>query len=84
MTLSISKIKSVSRNIDLTDSIPDLTANIIHNSAEHYLLPCDIFEDVILQAVNDLIDDFALNPDQYLKPHHQQQLDHIANEYLNS
>jgi hypothetical protein len=82
MTLSTATKKK--RIIDLSECLPDITANIIHHSAEHYLLPSDIFEDVILQAVNDLIDDFALNPAQYLKPHHQQQLDHIANEYLNS
>jgi hypothetical protein len=70
--------------IDLTDCIPDITANIIHHSSEHYLLPSDIFENVTLQAVNDLIDHFALNPHQYLKPHHHSEIDRIADEYLNS
>lgn len=75
---------SIVRTIDLTDCIPDITTNIIHESSEHYLLPSDIFEDVILQAINDLIDDFALNPDQYLKPHHHSEINRIADEYLNS
>lgn len=72
-----------SRIIDVTDSIPDITANIIHDS-EHYQLPSDIFEDLVFQALNDLIDDFALNPDKYLKPHHYQKLDHLAHHYLHS
>jgi hypothetical protein len=70
--------------INLTDCIPDITANIIHKSSEHYLLPSDIFEDVTVQAINDLIDDFALNPDKYLKPHHHSEINRIADEYLNS
>ncbi|NJO99010.1 MAG: hypothetical protein HC764_25945 [Pleurocapsa sp. CRU_1_2] len=72
------------RTIDLSDAIPDITANIILDSAEHYQLPSDIFEDVILQAVNDVIDDFAQNPDHYLKPHHYSAINCIADEYLNS
>ncbi len=40
-----------------TDSLADITDNIIQDS-EHYLLPSDIFEKAILEAINDLIDDF--------------------------
>lgn len=71
------------RTIDLTECLPDITANTIHNS-EHSLLPSDIFEPLILQAINDLIDDFALDPHNYLKPHHQEEIDRIAHHYLNS
>ena len=67
--------------IDLTDSLADITANIIHDS-EHYLLPSDIFEDAVLGAINDLIDDFANCPDRYLKPKHLKQIDSIAAKYL--
>jgi hypothetical protein len=71
------------RIIDLTDSLPDITANIV-NDSEHYQLPSDIFEDAVLAAINDLIDDFAQNPDNYLKPNHQRQFEQIASKYLNS
>ncbi|NJK58793.1 MAG: hypothetical protein HC939_23840 [Pleurocapsa sp. SU_5_0] len=83
MTLSIARIEITSRIIDLTNSIPDITANLIHDS-EHFQLPSDLFEDLLFEALNDLIDDFSLDPDKYLKPHHQSQLDGIAQEYLNS
>lgn len=69
--------------IDLTDSLPDITANIV-NDSEHYQLPSDIFEDAVFTAINELIDDFALDPDSYLKPKHQRQFEQIAHEYLNS
>ncbi|MBW4533701.1 MAG: hypothetical protein KME09_07155 [Pleurocapsa minor HA4230-MV1] len=69
------------RVIDLSECLADITANTIYNS-EHNLLPSDIFEDVILQAINDLIDDFALDPHNYLKTHHQEQIDTIAHDYL--
>ena len=53
------------RIIDLTDSIPDITANLIDDS-QHYQLPSELFEDAVFQALNDLIDDFANDPDKYL------------------
>lgn len=83
MTLSISRTKAAPRIIDLTDSLPDITANLIHDS-KHFQLPSDLFEDILFEALNELIDNFAINPDKYLKPHHQSQLDGIAQEYLNS
>ena len=67
--------------IDLTDCVADTSSNIIHDS-EHYQLPSDIFENVVFEALNDLIDDFAINPDKYLKPKHKQQIDAIASQYL--
>ena len=54
--------------IDLTDCVADTTSNI--------------FENVVFEALNDLIDDFAINPDKYLKPKHKQQIDAIASQYL--
>ncbi len=77
---SNTKVKPV---IDLSDSLADITANIIHDS-EHFQLPSEIFESIILKAINDLVDDFAINPDKYLKPQHQRKIDEIAREYLNS
>ena len=67
--------------IDLTDCVVDTTANIIYDS-EYSQLPSDIFENTIFEALNDLIDDFAINPDRYLKLKHQQRIDRIAREYL--
>ena len=81
MTLSIDRTQTTQRIIDLTDSIPDITANLIHDS-EHYQLPSDIFENAVLEAINDLIDDFADCPGRYLKPKHKQQIDQIAADYL--
>ena len=81
MTLSIAQTQVISRIIDLTDSLPDLTANIIEDS-EHHQLPSNLFEDAILEVINDLIDDFVINPDKYLEPKHKQQIDNIAAEYL--
>ena len=69
MTLSIAQTQVISRIIDLTDSLPDLTANIIEDS-EHHQLPSNLFEDAILEAINDLVDDFAINPDKHFEPKH--------------
>jgi len=71
------------RIIDLTECIPDITTNLIVDS-EHYQLPSDLFEEALLKALNDLIDDFARNPNQYLKPQHLTEIDRIAGEYQDS
>lgn len=70
-----------SPQIDLSECLTDITANIIHDS-EHYQLPSNIFEKAVLEAINDLIDDFADCPDRYLKPKHLKQIDKIAADYL--
>lgn len=75
--------KNQNYKIDLTDCIPDIAANYVHDS-EHFQLPSDIFEALIYKAVNELIDDFAQNPANYLKPCHETEFDSIANNYLNS
>ena len=69
--------------IDLTDAIADITENIIHDSG-YSDLPSDIFVDAVKRAINDLVDDFALDPHKYLQPKHFKQIDTIAHEYLNS
>lgn len=70
-------------NVDLTNAIPDIAASLIHDS-EHSQLPSDIFEKLVFQALNDLVDDFAQDPAKYLKPHHETAIDLIAHEYLGS
>ena len=87
MTLSTStipKAQSAPHIIDLTDSLPDITASLIHDHPGLYQLPSDIFEDAVFQALNDLVDEFALNPNQYLKTKHHNQINAIAEEYLHS
>jgi len=71
-------------NIDVNDCLGDITANYITDSTEHYQLPSDIFENVVFEAMNDLVDDFAQDPDRFLKTCHTQQIDRIAQTYLNS
>ncbi|MEL6928202.1 MAG: hypothetical protein AAFO95_06185 [Cyanobacteria bacterium J06600_6] len=75
--------KVTPRIINVTESIPDITANLVVDS-EHYQLPSYLFEGVLFEALNDLIDRFAQNPNQYLEPHHYQKIDRIAEEYLQS
>jgi hypothetical protein len=82
--VSIQTETAIVRVIDLTDGIPDITANLISDQPEHCHLPPDIFEDLVFKALNDLIDDFALDPHKYIKPRHETAIDSIAHQYLNS
>ena len=81
-TVSISRSERV-RIIDVTECIPDITDNYIIES-EYSEIPADIFENLVFQALNDLIDDFANNTDKYLKPDHKTEIEQIAHDYLNS
>lgn len=69
--------------IDLSECLSDITSNIIFDS-EYSNFPADIFEEVVFQALNDLIDDFAFDPYKYLQSHHLTTIDRIADQYLNS
>lgn len=71
-------------SIDVKDCLEDVTANFIAESTEHYQLPSDLFESVLFQAMNDLIDEFAQEPDRFVKNRHLKQIDSIAQAYLNS
>jgi hypothetical protein len=70
-------------SIDLTEAIPDITANVIHDSRFNQL-PSDIFEKVVFKALNNLIDDFAQNTNKYLLPEHSCSIEQIAANYLAS
>ena len=83
MTITTDKARKLTYAINLNDCLPDITANIVHDS-EFSQLPSDIFEEAVLGAINDLIDDFADCPDRYLKPRHLSQFELIAHQYLNS
>lgn len=71
-------------SIDVSECIGDITSNHIANSTEHYQLPAHIFENAVFEALNDLVDDFAQDPDRFLNNRHTQQIDSIAQDYLNS
>ena len=71
------------RIINVTDCIPDIAYNYIHDS-DHYQIPSEIFEDLILKALNELVDDFANDLAKYLKPEHETAIDQIAQDYLDN
>lgn len=83
MSLSVAQTKVTPRQIDLTDSVPDIAANLIYGGQYHQL-PSDIFEAFVIELINDFIDDLASDPQKYLQPHHETELDRIAQDYLNS
>lgn len=57
--VSIQTETATVRVIDVTDCIPDITANLISTSQKHSNLPTDLFENLVFQALNDLVDDFG-------------------------
>ena len=67
----------------MTESVRDIAANLIYGGEYHHL-PSDIFEQLIIELINDLVDDLASDPQKYLKPHHETKIDRIAHQYLNS
>ena len=70
--------------IDASEFLDDVTTNYIFDSPDYHNLPSDIFEGTLFDALNDLIDDFAMNTHRYIKPQHLDEIDRIAIEYLYS
>ena len=83
VTLSTTQAKTIDRIIDLNDSLADIAANLIYGGQYHDL-PSDIFEELVLKVINDQLNDLAADPQKYLQPHHETELDRIAHQYLNS
>ncbi|BAZ47060.1 hypothetical protein NIES4102_42210 (plasmid) [Chondrocystis sp. NIES-4102] len=67
--------------IDLCDAIPDIAANLIYQS-EFNNFPPDIFEQLVFEILEELIERFSSDPKDYLLPKHQEKIEQIAYDYL--
>ena len=68
--------------ISLEDCLEDIAENFIYAESEYSHVPPFVLVPIMFEAVNDLIDKFSSNPEQYLSDRLRQKLDETYREYL--
>ena len=68
-------------NIDLDFCIADIADSFVYEKEEYQEIPASAVQSVMFEAINELIDEFAIDPEQYLSDHLTQKLDHLAAEH---
>ncbi len=68
-------------SINLDNCIDDMAENYIYQSEDYQNIPLEKIKEILLKAIDDLIDDFADNPNKYLKQNLSNQLIKLAAEY---
>ena len=74
--------KTDSYTISLSDCLEDIAENFIYENSEYSHVPPFVLVPIMFEAVNDLIDKFSSNPEQYLSDRLRKKLDETVSEYL--
>ena len=68
-------------SINLDNCMDDMAENYIYQSEDYQNIPLEKIKEILLKGIDDLIDDFADNPNKYLKQNLSNQLIKLAAEY---
>jgi len=68
--------------ISLEDCLEDIAENFIYANSEYSHVPPFVLIPIMFEAVNESIDKFSSNPEQYLSDRLRQKLDEAVSEYL--
>ena len=74
--------KTDSYTISLSDCLEDIAENFIYANSEYSHVPPFVLVPIMFEAVNESIDKFSSNPEQYLSDRLRQKLDEAVSEYL--
>lgn len=58
--------KNPDYSINLDECIDDIVGNYIEQEPEYQVIPIEKIKEILFEGINNLIDDFAINPNQYL------------------
>lgn len=67
--------------INLDDCIDDMAENYIYQEEDYQNIPLEKIKEILLKGIDNLIDDFADNPNKYLNQNLSNQLIKLAAEY---
>jgi hypothetical protein len=68
--------------ISLDECLPDLAENFIYAHSEYSHVPSFVLIPIMFEAVNDLIDEFSTNPEEYISDRLREKIDAAVNEYF--
>lgn len=76
--MTSSTISDFSFTLNLRDCIQDTADNFVFESPEYCDVPADVFELLLFQALEELVEDFSTNPSKYLKSNHLEHIERTA------
>jgi hypothetical protein len=68
--------------ISLSDCLEDIAENFIYAESEYSQVPSFVLVPLMFEAVNDLIDEFSSNPEEYVSDRLRKKIDEAVSEYL--
>ena len=68
-------------NLDLDFCIADIADNFVYEREEYQEIPASIVQSVMFEAINNLLDEFANNPEPYINERLRKKLNRLAVEY---
>lgn len=73
--------KNPNYTINLDNCIDDMAESYIYQEEDYQVIPIEKIKEILLEGINNLIDDFADNPNKYLNQNLSNQLIKLAAEY---
>ena len=74
--------KSDRYTISLSDCLEDIAENFIYAESEYSQVPSFVLVPLMFEAINNLIEEFSTNPEQYLSDRLRKKIDEAYREYL--
>ena len=68
--------------ISLSDCLEDIAENFIYAESEYSQIPSFVLVPFMFEAINEWIDEFSTNPEQYISDRLREKIDEAVREYL--
>ena len=68
--------------ISLSDCLEDIAENFIYAESEYSQIPSFVLVPFMFEAINEWIEEFSTNPEQYISVRLRKKIDEAVREYL--
>ena len=68
--------------ISLSHCLEDIAENFIYAESEYSQVPSFVLVPIMFEAINEWIEEFSTNPEQYISDRLKAKIDEAVNEYL--
>ncbi len=68
--------------ISLSDCLEDIAENFIYAESEYSQIPSFVLVPIMFEAINEWIEEFSTNPEQYISDRLREKIDEAVREYL--
>lgn len=74
--------KSEQYTISLSNCLEDIAENFIYAESEYNQIPSFVLVPIMFEAIENLIEEFLTNPENYISDRLKAKIDEAVNEYL--